>query len=153
MVLCHGFGRHHLVADWRGSAVQYVLDFLQGLALSLGQQELGEQQGQYAAHGKQPEHGVCADGVGHGGEHLRQDEAQHPAETGRQGRGNGLEIGREYLSHDGPRQRAETYTYVILLLQKCRIESLLLIVTMVHSNCTNRLISKSILVFINFFFY
>jgi len=123
MVLCHGFGRHHLVADRRGPAVQYVLDFLQSLALSLGQQELGEQQGQYAAYGEQPEHGVCADCVGHGGKQLGQDEAQHPAKTGRQRRGDGLEIGRKYLSHDGPRQRAETCAHIILLLQKCRVKS------------------------------
>jgi len=97
------------VSDGRGPAVQYVLDFLQGLALGLGQQKLGEQQGQYAAHGEHPEHSRRTNGVGHHGEHFRQDEAQHPAETGSQSRRDGLEVGREYLAHDGPRQRAETY--------------------------------------------
>jgi len=84
------------------SALQHVLDFLQTLALGVGQHESREQQSEYTAHGKYPKSEVYADDVAHVDERFRQHEAQNPTKACRHTRRYRFEIRREYLSHDSP---------------------------------------------------
>lgn len=101
----------HLVTVRRGLllSVQHVLDLLQRFALGVGQHVNREQQSEHAKAGVHPKYEMLSDGLAQGVERLGQDEAQEPAEAGRQPGSHGLEVSRKYLAHDGPRQRTETW--------------------------------------------
>lgn len=89
-------------------SIEEILDLLEASALRLRQQELDEEEGKEGEHGEYPEGEVHANGVTDGPEELCDDEADHPADGGGDGRYQGLDAGVQKFSDHSPGERSES---------------------------------------------